>query len=71
MRAILGWWRITRMVRPLTETTMLRAILTVMLWLCVALESQSSRGLLHAAKIFDRVWSLTHGLDPPAQVRPL
>ena len=46
MRAILGWWRITRLMRPPTDATTLRAFSIEMLWLCVAAESQSSRGLL-------------------------
>ena len=46
MRAILSRRRITRLVRPPTETATLRAISIEVLWLCVAAESQSSRGLL-------------------------
>ena len=46
MRAILGWWQITRMVRPLTGTTTLRAISIEMWWLCLEPESQYSRDLL-------------------------
>jgi hypothetical protein len=46
MRAILGWWQITRLVRSPTDTTMVRAISIEMLWLCVEPEFQSSRDLL-------------------------
>ena len=46
MRGILSRRRITRLVRPPTETATVRAISIEMLWLCVAAESQSSRGLL-------------------------
>ena len=45
-RGILSRGRITRLVRPPTGTTMLRAFSIEMSWLCVELESQSSRDLL-------------------------
>ena len=43
---ILSRRRITRLVRPPTDATTLRALSIEVLWLCVAAESQSSRGLL-------------------------
>ena len=46
MRAILSRRRITRLVRLPTDTTTARAISIEMSWLCVAMESQSSRDLL-------------------------
>ena len=46
MRAILSRRRITRLVRPPTDAVTLRALSIEALWLCVAAESQSSRGLL-------------------------